>query len=74
MQIYGNKKLSKPRKYPVKFQRPRLEHTWNPYRKQSIGILENTDLPKLRNLNYSQRLAKLNFTTLKERRDRIVQR
>ena len=45
-------------------------------RKQDINILELVQrrftkiAPELKSMNYSQRLAKLNLTTLKERREK----
>lgn len=61
------------------FIRPKLEYAfavWNPYFIKDIELLEKVQRrtskipPELRDLTYPERLARLNLTTLKERRHR----
>jgi hypothetical protein len=61
------------------FIRPHLEYAapaWSPYLKKDILALENVQrratklVKELKNLKYEERLAKLNLTTLEERRNR----
>ncbi len=71
--------LSTFKKQYSTYVRPHLEYAapvWSPYRKKDIKLIEKVQrratklVPCLKNLSYQERLAKLNLTTLEERRTR----